>query len=46
VHGQNLFVDPEKEVVISKFSSQAMAMDERRILLTMKGIEAIRASFN
>lgn len=43
VHGQNLVVDPENEIVISKFSSQAKAMDEQRILLTMRGIEAIRS---
>lgn len=42
VHGQNLFADPEKELVISKFSSQAVAMDEQRIMLTMQWVEAVR----
>lgn len=42
VFGQNLFVDPKNRVVIAKFSSQALPMDEDRIQLTMRGIEAIR----
>ena len=42
VFGQNLFIDPKNEIVIVKFSSQALPMDEKRILLTMKGIDAIR----
>jgi CubicO group peptidase (beta-lactamase class C family) len=43
VFGQNLFVDPKNRIVIAKFSSQALPIDEERILLTMRGIEAIRA---
>jgi CubicO group peptidase (beta-lactamase class C family) len=43
VFGQNLFVDGKNQIVIVKFSSQALPMDERRILLTMRGIEAIRS---
>lgn len=43
VFGQNLFVDPKNRIVIAKFSSQALPMDEERILLTMRGIEAMRA---
>lgn len=43
VNGQNLFVDRRNEIVIAKFSSQAMPMDEGRIALTMRGIERIRA---
>jgi hypothetical protein len=42
VFGQNLFIDPKNEIVIAKFSSQALPMDEKRILLTMRGIDAIR----
>ncbi len=42
VFGQNLFVDPQHQIVIAKFSSQALPMDEKRILLTMRGIAAIR----
>ena len=43
VNGQNLFVDRKNQIVVAKLSSQAMAMDEARILLTMRGIEKIRA---
>lgn len=43
VNGQNLFVDRKNEIVIAKFSSQAMPMDEGRIALTMRGIERVRA---
>lgn len=43
VFGQNLFVDPKNQIVIAKFSSQELPMDEKRILLTMRGIEAIRS---
>lgn len=42
VFGQNLFVDPKNRIVIAKFSSQALPMDEERLLLTMRGVEAIR----
>jgi CubicO group peptidase (beta-lactamase class C family) len=42
VHGQNLFVDPINEIVIAKFSSHAMPMDEARISLTMDGVAAVR----
>jgi len=42
VFGQNVFVDPASEIVIAKFSSHALPMDKERIMLTMKGVEAIR----
>ena len=42
IFGQNVFVDPEREIVIAKFSSQAPPLDERLIALTMCGVEAIR----
>ena len=42
VFGQNLFVDQVNQIVIAKFSSQAHPMDEKRILLTVRGIEAMR----
>jgi CubicO group peptidase (beta-lactamase class C family) len=42
VFGQNLFIDPKNQIVIAKFSSHALPMDERRILLTMRGVEAMR----
>ncbi len=43
VFGQNVFIDKKNQLVIAKFSSQALPMDEKRILLTMRGIEAIRS---
>lgn len=45
VHGQNLFVDASNQLVIAKFSSQALAMDEARLLTTMRGVAAIRSYF-
>jgi CubicO group peptidase (beta-lactamase class C family) len=44
VFGQNIFIDRKNQIVIVKFSSQALPMDEQRILLTMRGIAAIRNS--
>jgi CubicO group peptidase (beta-lactamase class C family) len=43
IFGQNLFVDAKNGVVIAKLSSQARPMDKELILLTMRGIAAIRA---
>lgn len=45
VNGQNLFVDRDAELVIAKFSSQDLAMDEQRIQLTMQGVAALRRHF-
>jgi CubicO group peptidase (beta-lactamase class C family) len=42
VFGQNVFIDRKNQLVIAKFSSQALPMDEKRIQLTMQGIAAIR----
>jgi hypothetical protein len=42
VFGQNVFIDQENQIVIAKFSSQALPMDEQRILLTAQGIATIR----
>jgi CubicO group peptidase (beta-lactamase class C family) len=44
VFGQNVFIDRKNQIVIAKFSSQALPMDEQRILLTVHGIAAIRNS--
>jgi CubicO group peptidase (beta-lactamase class C family) len=44
VFGQNVFIDRKNQIVIAKFSSQALPMDEQRILLTAQGIAAIRNS--
>jgi CubicO group peptidase (beta-lactamase class C family) len=42
IHGQNLFVDRVNNIVIAKFSSQAMPMDAARIALTMRAISELR----
>lgn len=42
VFGQNLFIDPTNQIVVAKFSSQALPMDKERIALTMKGVVDIR----
>ncbi len=43
IAGQNLFIDGKNQIVIAKFSSQALPMDEKRILLTMRGVEGMRS---
>ena len=43
VNGQNLFVDRRNQIVIAKLSSQAMPMDEAKIMLTMRAVERIRS---
>ncbi|MGH7309364.1 MAG: serine hydrolase domain-containing protein [Candidatus Rokuibacteriota bacterium] len=42
IHGQNLFVDREREIVIAKMSSQALPLDAARIRLTMRAVSQIR----
>ncbi len=42
IHGQNLYVDRAREVVIAKFSSQALPMDAARIALTGQTASKIR----
>jgi CubicO group peptidase (beta-lactamase class C family) len=42
IHGQNLFIDPDNEIVIAKFSSQAMPLDAARIGLTMRAVSQLR----
>ncbi len=42
VFGQNLFIDRANQIVIAKFSSQPPPLDEPRISLTLRGVEAIR----
>lgn len=46
IHGQNLFVDAARQVVIAKVSSQAPALDKGMIGLTMSGVDAIRRHLN
>ena len=42
IHGQNLFVDRRKELVIAKQSSQALPIDLQKIQATMEAVAAIR----
>lgn len=44
VHGQTLIVDREHGVVIAKVSSQAMAIDEPRMALTLRAARAVIAA--
>ncbi len=41
IHGQHLFVDRPREVVIAKVSSQALPIDVARITATMRAVAAI-----
>jgi hypothetical protein len=42
IHGQNLFIDRPNEIVIAKFSSQAMPLDAARMALTMRAVAELR----
>jgi CubicO group peptidase (beta-lactamase class C family) len=42
IHGQNLFIDRKDELVIAKFSSQALPLDAARIALTMRAVSQVR----
>jgi CubicO group peptidase (beta-lactamase class C family) len=42
IHGQYLFIDRTHELVIAKFSSQAMPVDVARIALTMRVVSQLR----
>src|SRR5215813_116842 len=42
IHGQNLFIDAENEIVIAKFSSQPVPLDARCIALTGGLVRALR----
>jgi CubicO group peptidase (beta-lactamase class C family) len=42
VNGQHLFVDSINQIVIAKFSSQAMAVDQEWLKLTMAAVAALR----
>jgi len=41
IHGQYLFVDRQRQVVIAKASSQDLPMDAERIMLTMRAVSSI-----
>lgn len=43
IHGQHLFVERARAIVIAKFSSQAQPVDVQRMGLTLRAIERIRA---
>jgi len=45
-YGQNLFIDRKNELVIAKFSSQALPFDPERIGLTMRAVSQIRKSLS
>jgi CubicO group peptidase (beta-lactamase class C family) len=42
IHGQHLFLDSANQLVIAKFSSQAMPIDVARIGLTLRGVSQLR----
>jgi CubicO group peptidase (beta-lactamase class C family) len=42
IHGQNLFVDRKRSIVIAKLSSQPLPLDAEMIQLTMRAVEKIR----
>ena len=42
IHGQNLFVDRARELVVAKVSSQAQPLDAARIGLTMRAVAEVR----
>lgn len=41
IHGQHLFVDRERGIVVAKQSSQALPIDADRMALTLRGVAAI-----
>jgi len=43
VHGQNLFVDAKRALVIAKVSSQAQPLDAAKMSLTSRWVAAVRA---
>jgi len=42
IHGQNLFVDRQHDLVIAKVSSQAQSLDAGRMALTMRTVAEVR----
>jgi CubicO group peptidase (beta-lactamase class C family) len=45
IHGQNLFVDRARQLVIAKFSSQALPVDVERIGVTLRSVARLRSLF-
>ncbi|MFM9942365.1 MAG: serine hydrolase domain-containing protein [Hyphomicrobiaceae bacterium] len=46
IHGQNVFVDRRRQLVIAKFSSQAIPLDHARMALTMRWVDAVRTQLS
>ncbi len=44
IHGQHLFVDRKLQLVVAKFSSQAMPVDEARMAATLRMVETVRTA--
>lgn len=42
IHGQHLFIDRVNQLVIAKFSSQALPLDAARIALTLRAVSQLR----
>ena len=45
VFGQNIFIDPDADVVVAKCSSQPLPLDQGFLSLTLRGLEALRQLF-
>lgn len=43
IHGQHLFVDRARQIVVAKFSSQAAPLDQEAIRMTSLAVDGIRA---
>jgi len=46
IHGQYLFVDRRRQLVIALMSSQANPLDDRLISLTMAAVSQLRERFS
>lgn len=44
IHGQHLFVDRRRELVVAKHSSQALPVDAEKIRITLEAVAAIRSA--
>ncbi len=42
MHGQYLFVDAERQLVVAKVSSQELPLDAARITSTLRAVSAVR----
>jgi len=46
IHGQNLFIDRQQEIVIAKLSSQASPLDAGVIALTSRFVSEVRKALS